>query len=165
MSGRVFSPILLAVATAFLTVFLGALATKAPPSTLVAFLLFAAFFGGASVVWEWRPFRAVLPFAQPFAMRIHGLWVEMSAFRDELAATRGMTSNGAPGVDSAKAVDLEGRMWSTICAEWAERGPLLEDGHGSGLASDRSLSEADLYQRVVNLKAMLGSILAGQITG
>ena len=98
-------------------------------------------------------------------MRIHGLSVEMSAFRDELTATRGMTSNGAPGVDSAKAVDLEGRMWSTICAEWPERGPLLEDGHGSGLASDRSLSEADLYQRVVNLKAMLDSILAGQITG
>ena len=52
-------------------------------------------------------------------------------------------------------------MWSTICAEWPERGPLLEDGHGGRLASDRSLSEADLYQRVVNLKAMLGTVASG----
>src|SRR4051812_13949664 len=126
MTSRVF----LAVATAFLAAALGGFAGSAPPSTLLAFVLFAIAFGGGSIVWQSRTFRAALPFARPFLLRVEDVWKEGERLRKSIHDEPPGLIRPSTDAERARVEDWENRVWNVMNAGLPDRAQVLEDARG-----------------------------------
>lgn len=151
--------ILLLIATAFLTVALGSLAAGATAATLFVYFLVSLASGIIAILWASARFRAWLPFARPWKMRLHALWLEA----DELRRPAPQLTGDASGDLVSRVADFERRLWMTIADELPERASVLESQYGDRLAAGVNISNFDLQDRLLKQRNLLAQLISGTI--
>jgi hypothetical protein len=148
----------MAIATAFLAAALGALATDASPEWLAAFLAVAGISGTAAVAWASPRVRRLLPFARPFHVRCHDLWVQQAPLRLQM---RRLRNEDVPDDLYDQFVSWDRRVWETVLTELPERGNVLEVDHGGRLEHrPQRLSRQDLDRHILGVRDMLARLIA-----